>query len=295
MDGIIAVYKEAGWTSFDVVAKLRGILKTRKLGHAGTLDPSVEGVLPVCVNRATKVVEYLHEAPKTYEGRIVLGVSTTTEDADGEVVESADASAITDARIDAAIAEFVGIVTQTPPMYSAVKVNGRRLYEYARRGEIVERPSREVNIYSFKRTSDVARVGSTAEFAFEVECSKGTYVRTLSVDLGASLGVPAHMSFLIRTKSAGITLDKTLKLAEITIDTPLISLEEALDFMPSFEFNDEELARALNGSKFEQIPDMQDADYLAKHDGRAIGIYVKDPKHEGLMRPKRILYVQENA
>lgn len=140
MDGIIPINKERGMTSHDVVAKVRGILRTKKVGHSGTLDPSVDGVLPVCVGRATKVVDYLMRFGKTYQGSITLGLATTTEDLDGEVVERHPLSKpLTDAQIDAALKQMTGELTQIPPMYSAVKVNGRKLYEYARAGETVER------------------------------------------------------------------------------------------------------------------------------------------------------------
>ncbi len=152
MDGIIPINKERGMTSHDVVAKVRGILRTKKVGHSGTLDPSVDGVLPVCVGRATKVVDYLMRFGKTYQGSITLGLATTTEDLDGEVVERHPLSKpLTDAQIDAALKQMTGELTQIPPMYSAVKVNGRKLYEYARAGETVERPKRKIQVYQFKQ------------------------------------------------------------------------------------------------------------------------------------------------
>ena len=214
--GIINVKKEAGMTSHDVVFKLRKILGTKKIGHGGTLDPDVVGVLPIAVGQATRLVEYMQDEGKTYRGEITIGFSTTTEDASGETVEVTPVSEpLTEEAVDRAIASFVGLIEQVPPMYSAVKVNGRKLYEYARAGEEVERPSRQVSIYDFKRTSALAESDGVVSFGFEVTCSKGTYIRTLSVDLGKALGYAAHMSGLERTSAAGLSLEEALTLEEI--------------------------------------------------------------------------------
>jgi len=155
-NGILAIYKEAGMTSHDVVFKLRKILQTKKIGHGGTLDPDVTGVLPIAVGQGTRVVEFMTEAGKVYEGQVTLGFSTETEDASGEVVERTPVTQVpSEADIDLAMAEFIGEITQIPPMYSAVKVNGRKLYEYARAGETVDRPERQVTLTEFVRTSDL--------------------------------------------------------------------------------------------------------------------------------------------
>lgn len=207
--------KEAGMTSHDVVFKLRKLLQEKKIGHGGTLDPAVTGVLPIAVGRATRVIEYMTESGKQYEGTITLGFSTTTEDASGEVVAETPVIAMTEEAIDAAMADFVGTITQIPPMYSAVKVNGRKLYEYARAGETVERPERQVVIKQFERTTPVTVANGRAVFGFQVACSKGTYVRTLAVDLGAKLGYASHMSSLVRTASAGLNLSQALTLSDI--------------------------------------------------------------------------------
>ena len=157
MDGIINVKKEAGMTSHDVVFKLRKILGTKKIGHGGTLDPDVVGVLPIAVGKATRMVEFMQDEGKIYEGEITLGFSTTTEDASGEVIERTPVEAPLDAtEVDRMISQMVGEIEQVPPMYSAVKVNGRKLYEYARAGEEVERPVRQVTIYEFTRTSEIS-------------------------------------------------------------------------------------------------------------------------------------------
>ena len=203
-------------TSHDVIFKLRKILGTRKIGHGGTLDPDVVGVLPIAVGKATRMVEFMQDEGKVYEGEITLGFSTTTEDASGEIVERTPVEAPLDAaEVDRMIAQMVGEIEQVPPMYSAVKVNGRKLYEYARAGEEVERPVRQVTIYEFTRTSEISYEESLARFRFRVKCSKGTYIRTLSVDLGQKLGYAAHMSHLTRTSAAGLLLDDALTLEEV--------------------------------------------------------------------------------
>ena len=216
MNGIINLKKEAGMTSHDAVFKLRKILGTKKIGHGGTLDPDVVGVLPIAVGKATRMVEFMQDEGKVYEGEITLGYSTTTEDASGEVVaETPVLSPLDEKLVDEAIASLTGPITQIPPMYSAVKVNGRKLYEYARAGQEVERPERQVTIYSFERTSPISYEDKLAHFTFRVKCSKGTYIRTLSVDLGEKLGYAAHMSHLTRTSAAGLRLEDSLTLEEI--------------------------------------------------------------------------------
>src|SRR5574337_534508 len=215
LNGILNVYKEAGWTSFDVVAKLRGILKTKKIGHGGTLDPSVTGVLPVAVGKSTRLLEYMEAAGKIYEGEVTIGFSTETEDADGEVVSKTPVEReLTESEIDSIMKNFVRKIKQIPPMYSAVKINGKKLYEYARAGQTIERPAREITIKSFVRTSPVDwnKEEGLVTFSFKVECSKGTYVRTLAVDLADSLGYAGHMSKLQRTASNGLMIKDAVKL-----------------------------------------------------------------------------------
>ena len=216
MNGIINLKKEAGMTSHDAVFKLRKILKTKKIGHGGTLDPDVVGVLPIAVGKATRLVEFMQEEGKTYEGEITLGCSTTTEDASGDLLERTPVTELLEeALIDEAMESMTGEIRQIPPMYSAVKVNGRKLYEYARAGQEVERPERRVTIYQFERTSPISYEDHLARFTFRVKCSKGTYIRTLSVDLGEKLGYAAHMSHLTRTSAAGLQLEDALTLDEI--------------------------------------------------------------------------------
>lgn len=256
ISGIINVKKEAGMTSHDVVFKLRKLLHEKKIGHGGTLDPEVTGVLPIAVGKATRMIEYMQEAGKTYEGQITLGYSTTTEDASGELVERTPVLTIAEHAVDAAMSAFVGTVTQVPPMYSAVKVNGRKLYEYARAGENVERPQRQVSIYSFERTSPIELVDGCARFNFRVRCSKGTYVRTLSVDLGAKLGYASHMSRLERTASAGMEQADSLTIEQIAEKVAkddfsfLQPIEQGIGDMPVIELTAEQVEEVSFGRFF---------------------------------------------
>ena len=214
--GIINLKKEAGMTSHDAVFRLRRLLREKKIGHGGTLDPDVVGVLPIAVGKATRVLEYMTDSGKVYEGEVTLGFSTTTEDSSGELVAKTPVSKeLSEAEVDEAIASLVGDITQIPPMYSAVKVNGKKLYEYARAGQTVERPQRQVTIHSFTRTSPLEFDGECCRLRFRVACSKGTYVRTLAVDLGAKLGYSSHMSHLTRTASAGLHLEDALTLSQL--------------------------------------------------------------------------------
>lgn len=210
INGIINIYKEKGFTSHDVVAKARGILRERRIGHTGTLDPDAEGVLPICIGTATKVVPYLTDADKCYEAEVILGQTTTTEDASGEVLETHEVN-VTKEQIEEIVASFVGEYVQTPPMYSAIKVNGVRLYEYARRGEIVERPSRKV----FIESCDIIEFMAKDRFRIRVNCSKGTYIRTLCTDIGKALGCGAHMGYLLRTRVGHFRLEDSMKLSEL--------------------------------------------------------------------------------
>jgi len=257
-NGILPLYKPRGVTSFDCVAKIRRLYQTKKVGHSGTLDPSVDGVLPICIGNATKVVQFLVASGKQYQGSITLGFATTTEDLDGdEIAREAVTAPFSAAQIDAALAQMTGEITQIPPMFSAVKVNGRRLYDYARHGETVERPSRQIQIASFEQrqpaTYDAAT--QTQTIYFTVACSKGTYVRTLAVDVGKKLGVPAVMSDLTRLKSGGFTLDQTVTLAQIaehvadgTADDLLSPIEMALTAYPQVALSDEQWSRVRNGA-----------------------------------------------
>ena len=291
LSGIINLKKEAGMTSHDAVFKLRKILKEKKIGHGGTLDPDVTGVLPIAVGKATRLIEYMQEEGKIYEGEITLGISTTTEDASGEVVEVTPVSPdLSQEMVDQAMAAFVGQIVQIPPMYSAVKVDGRKLYEYARAGQEVERPKRTIEISSFERTSPMVAEGDLVRFTFRVKCGKGTYVRTLSVDLGAKLGYASHMSKLERTGSAGLTLDDALTLAEISdlVEKEDFSflrpLELGIGDLPTVELTSEQVTEVSFGRR---ISLETDVDLLAAfHQGKLIAIL---ERRDDLYKPRKVM------
>ncbi len=222
MDGILNVYKEKGFTSHDVVAKLRGILKMRRIGHTGTLDPDAEGVLPVCLGKATKLCELLTDKKKAYRAVMKLGVVTDTQDMSGTVLEEKPVS-VTEKDVLAAIRSFVGEYDQIPPMYSALKVNGKKLYELARAGQVIEREPRRIQIISI----NVNEI-NLPFVTMTVTCSKGTYIRTLCHDIGQKLGCGAAMEQLLRIKSGQFYLEDSLKLSEISRRMEENTLEECL-------------------------------------------------------------------
>lgn len=209
ISGIINVYKEKGYTSFDVVAKLRGILKTRKIGHTGTLDPDAEGVLPVCLGKATKVCDLLTDKNKEYEAVMLLGVTTDTQDTTGTVLSRSEVKADVET-VKQVIISFVGDYEQIPPMYSALKVNGKKLCDLARAGVTVERQARPVKIFAV----DILEI-NLPRVKLRVKCSKGTYIRTLCQDIGEKLGCGGCMESLLRTRVAGFEVEKALRLSEI--------------------------------------------------------------------------------
>ena len=213
-DGLAVVDKEAGWTSHDVVAKARGILRNKKIGHSGTLDPDATGLLLLGVGRATRLLRFLTVLPKTYVGEIVLGSETSTLDASGEVVATYEMGAVTLEQVRAAAATLVGDILQVPPMVSAVKIDGRRLHEIAREGGEVDRPPRPVTVYRFDVESVADRPGV---FRAEVECSSGTYVRTLAADVGRALGGGAHLQNLRRTAIGSFTLAEATSLDDVVV------------------------------------------------------------------------------
>ncbi|WP_276912543.1 tRNA pseudouridine(55) synthase TruB [Aneurinibacillus aneurinilyticus] len=215
LSGIIPLYKQAGMTSHDCVMKVRRIVRTKKVGHTGTLDPDVTGVLPICIGPATKVADYLHEAPKVYRATMVIGAATDTQDASGKVIENKTVEpALSEVQVRETMEKFLGEIEQLPPMYSAVKVSGKRLHELARQGKTVERKLRSATIYKID-IEDMHLTMEKPSITFTVACSKGTYVRTLCVDIGAELGYPAHMSYLQRIKSGPFTLEQCVTLEQM--------------------------------------------------------------------------------
>ncbi|MBI0107753.1 tRNA pseudouridine(55) synthase TruB [Lactobacillus sp. W8089] len=256
MNGIIPLYKPCGMTSADCVYQLRKILQERKIGHTGTLDPQVDGVLVICVGQATKLVNYLMRQTKTYNGQITLGKATTTEDATGKTVAQKHLSQpFTTQQIEQAMQALTGSLQQTPPLYSAVKVNGKRLYEYARSHQEVQRPTRTVHIYKFELTQ--APIFHIIEgeqvLQFTVQCSKGTYIRTLAVQLGELLQVPAHMNQLTRVSGGGFNLEETFTLQQIQAKIVeqqqdfLIPLSQVFTNLPTYDLNIQQWQYVQNG------------------------------------------------
>ena len=209
VNGIINVYKEKGYTSFDVVAKLRGILKQKKIGHTGTLDPDAEGVLPVCLGKATKVCDLLTDKSKEYEAVLLLGVVTDTQDITGKVLEQKEVT-VPEEKVREAVLSFVGDYMQVPPMYSALKVNGQKLCDLARAGKTVERKARPVKILSI----DILKI-DLPRVQMRVHCSKGTYIRTLCEDIGEKLDCGGCMESLLRTRVSEFRVEDALKLEQI--------------------------------------------------------------------------------
>lgn len=228
-DGLVVVDKPAGWTSHDVVAKSRGLLGTRKVGHAGTLDPDATGVLLLGIGRATKLLRYLSPLGKAYVGEVVLGTETSTLDAAGEVTATHDMAGIGLAEVRAAAEAFVGPIQQIPPMVSAVKVDGKRLHELARQGIEVERAARPVTVHSLEVSAGPP--GEDGVFTIEVSCSSGTYIRTLAADLGHALGGGAHLRNLRRTAVGPYTLADAVALERVSPEVvrPMVEAVRALD------------------------------------------------------------------
>ncbi|MDN6233234.1 MULTISPECIES: tRNA pseudouridine(55) synthase TruB [Staphylococcus] len=301
MEGILPVFKERGLTSHDVVFKLRKILHTKKVGHTGTLDPEVNGVLPICVGGATKVSDYIMEMGKAYQATVTVGVSTTTEDQTGEVLETKAVSKdLTADKIDEAILSFVGEIEQIPPMYSSVKVNGRKLYEYARNNETVERPKRKVRIYEIERNSEIRYKDDTCSFDIFIRCGKGTYIRTLATDIGRTLGFPAHMSQLTRVESGGFSIDESLTLDQIdelykqeALQEKLFPIEYGLKGLPHIQIDDPNIKkRILNGQKFyknefseaiDEVTVMED-----KETEKALALYIPHAEKPNEIKPKKV-------
>ncbi|KHL96668.1 pseudouridine synthase [Paenibacillus sp. IHB B 3415] len=284
LTGVLAVYKPAGFTSHDVVAKARRILGMKRIGHTGTLDPQVTGVLPLCLGRATRVVEYIQELPKEYVATLRLGLASDTEDLTGTITESVEEVQVTEAEVLAVLNSFKGVISQVPPMYSAVKVDGKRLYELAREGKTVERKSREVEIYEIEM-QDMVWSGNYPDITFRVLCSKGTYIRTLCVDIGRALGVPGVMVKLERTMSAGISASHCLTLEQIaehkeagTLEEHLIAADEAISHLPKHTVAEEKKKAALQGQRLSPrfvAPEVKSSGDFRLYDlqGEFLGIY----------------------
>ena len=280
MNGIINIYKEAGYTSFDVVAKMRGILKERKIGHTGTLDPDATGVLPVCVGNGTKLVELFADHEKEYIAELQLGVATDTQDMTGEVLKTSPVE-VSEAQITEAVMSFVGECMQVPPMYSAVKVNGKKLYELARAGKEVEREARKV---FFKEIEILSMEIPLVKI--RVVCSKGTYIRTLCNDIGEKLGCFGAMKSLLRTRVGDFALEEAVTLEELEsyrdageLAKILLSPDRVFMHMPAVHAKPENCKYLDNGNAMypnmlEKPPYFKDgAEVRMYGNGRFYGIY----------------------
>ncbi len=252
MNGVLVVDKPKGITSFDVVRDVRRALKVKKVGHTGTLDPMATGVLPICIGDGTKIAQFITEATKAYDATVKLGSTTDTLDAEGKVLESRPVPVLTRELIEAAFAKFRGPIFQTPPMYSAVKIGGKRLYELARAGEEVERAARPVTVFEL-----LLRDFSADEIKLSVTCSKGFFVRTLAAELGEALGCGAHLCALRRTQSGPFALSQAIPLAELVAQGPelavarLVGLNDSLKDLPVLQVTEAEAARVRHGGLVE--------------------------------------------
>ncbi len=287
-NGVINVYKEPGYTSHDVVARLRGILKQKKIGHMGTLDPNAVGVLPVCLGKATKLCNVLSEKDKTYKATMLLGTETDTQDTTGQITAKTPDEQVlklTEEKVFQVIKSYIGEYDQIPPMYSAIKINGQKLYNLARQGEEIERPARHCRIIDITIIKiELPRV------TFHVTCSKGTYVRTLCYDIGKDLGVGACMEKLTRTKVDRFDLKDSITLAQIeeyrdngSLEEHIIAVDEILDKYSKCIVSKEAEKLLYNGNLFTSRNTLLKMNHkdgqtvrVYTHDGKFIGLYIFD-------------------
>ena len=269
MNGVIIVNKPQQYTSHDVIQVLRKTLHTKKVGHCGTLDPDATGVLVVCVNKATKLVPFLTCDDKEYIATLTLGFSTDTYDASGTVVDSKPFTKIAK-DIETVLQSYIGTHLQKPPIYSAIKVNGKKLYEYARNNDSVEIPERKIEIYKI----DLLHAQGN-QIQFKVHCQKGTYIRTLCHDIAKDLGYPGHMSQLERTKSGSFTIAQSYSLDQIAKgEFSFLSIEEALQGYPQYILEKEE--DIYHGKQI--VSDRQEEVVVYNTSGKALAVYGPGPK-----------------
>lgn len=298
INGILNIYKEKGYTSHDVVARLRGIVKQKKIGHTGTLDPDAEGVLPVCLGRATKVCDLLTDKDKVYETVLLLGIATDTQDISGTVQKEKATDGLTEEQVLDCIQTYVGEYEQLPPMYSALKVNGKKLYELARAGIEVERKRRKVTVYDIQITEmKLPRV------RMRVHCSKGTYIRTLCHDIGADLGVGGCMESLLRTQVGRFVLEDSLTLKQVeayvkkdALADILMSVDGLFEEAKAVSVKKKYEALVLNGNPFGkkalEVPDIfADGENVRVYDtkGRFVGLFAYAEKKQEFRVKKMFL------
>ena len=295
INGIVNIYKEKGYTSHDVVAVLRKVVGQKKIGHTGTLDPDATGVLPVCLGRATKVCEHLTDHDKTYEALLLLGKTTDTQDISGEVLEEKDPAHLTEEEVRSCIESFIGEYDQVPPMYSALKVNGKKLYELAREGKTVERKSRRVQIHGIRIVEM-----NLPHVRMEVDCSKGTYIRTLCHDIGEKLRVGGCMEELERTKVGrflkedAVTLDEVRQKMEQGEGAELFTpLDQIFAELPAVTVTDAKAWMSYNGN---DLPERFLLEKDAWTDGQEVRVYDSRKNFIGLYQyraPKKLFHIKK--
>ena len=300
MDGIFNIYKEKGFTSHDVVAIVRRTIHMKKVGHTGTLDPDAEGVLPVCVGKATKLSDVIMDGRKSYRAMLRLGITTTTEDASGEVLETKEVDFNED-KIREVVASFIGKLEQVPPMYSAVKVNGKKLYELAREGKEIERKSRTIEVYDIR----IRQFLPPDRVEIDVDCSKGTYIRTLCADIGKALGCGGHMAELLRTATGAFSLENAIKLEELKVlaeqekaEEALLTMEDALKDFPVVKVSEKSAKFLYNGGKIqerfltEKPAVLKEGEIVATydHENTLVGLYeIKKEESNFFIKPFKML------
>lgn len=279
MDGILLINKPIGMTSHDVIDCVRKVLHTRKVGHCGTLDPDAAGVLVICVGKATKALQFLMSEEKGYEATLCLGSATDTYDQSGQVIQSKPFDGIKQ-DIDEVLASFIGKQQQMPPMYSAIKVNGKKLYEYARKQEKVEVLPRDIEIYDIQKVSVDHRY-----LTFKVHCSKGTYIRSLCVDIAKKLDYPGHMCRLVRFQSGQFSLEECVSLEDLQQGKfHLMSLEEAFSHFDHITVHDENIV--YHGKMIKSDIDHQVV--VCNQQGRVLAVY--GPNGQGFLKSIRGLF-----
>lgn len=269
MDGILLLNKEIGYTSFQAINKAKRLINASKVGHSGTLDPFASGLLVVTVNKATKVNQFIETQDKEYIATLKLGIRTSTLDLEGEVIETKEVPSLTEDMIVSALNKFKGKIKQLPPMYSALKVNGQRLYDLARQGIEVERKEREVEIYDIELLSF-----NNDEIEFKVNCSKGTYIRTLGESISEELNTCGHLIKLIRTRVGNFHIEDAYKLDELN-NYKLFSIKDALVDFYKIKLNDEEIIKVKNGLKFKFNTNEKEV-LIVDKDDNPIAIYEKE-------------------
>lgn len=284
--GFLNVDKPAGMTSHDVINKIRRGLRVKKVGHAGTLDPMATGVLVVCLGMATRLSEYVMPSTKGYRARVYLGNTTDTYDADGDTLTERDATHITRDAVAESLVQFTGQIDQLPPMYSAIKKDGKKLYELAREGKTIERDPRSITIY------DLTLIDwQPPEFTLDVVCSAGTYIRSLAYDIGETLGVGAHLSGLIRTASGAFHVDSAVSLDALLGDSEwmrhIVPVEDALPNLPAVHLDESDVVHVQHGRNPQSVPAANGDDYACAYtpQGKMIAILRAD---DGQWRPHKV-------